>query len=201
MASKKALWIGGGLLVAAAGGITIVALTRDEKSKAKKNGKAKGKDVDTSPPDNTPPMGGADSDGVFRLEGAGLRQVVCDARDAKSGAELARVIRGLQEAVRASGAKQVDVRNSGLIDQVVSTADFNRELEAGAKKVEGLSGFFFPAAKGIVTNKLSGLPDCSASAQTWEAIAAGTMQQAATAATRPEPIWGIPRALEEARPG
>lgn len=195
---SKALWIGGGLLLATVGTVAVVKLSGDDDKKGKSK---KGKGVDTSAPTSPTPKGGADSDGVFRLEGAGLQKVVCDARNAKNAAELVRVIRGLQEAVRISGAEKVDVRNSGLVDQVVSVEDFNRELDAGAKKLEGISGFFWPAAKSLVTSKLDGLPSCDASPQTWEAIAAGTMRQAVTSASMPEPLWGLPRALEEARQG
>ena len=194
--ASKALWIGGGLAVALGGTVAVVLLSRDdEKTKGKRKG------VDTSPPESPTPKGAADSDGVFRLEGEGLRQVTCDARNAKSGTELARVIRGLQEAVRVSGASKVDVRNTGLVDEVIDADAFNRELESGAKDVDGISGFFWPVAKAKVTSKLEGLPACDASPQTWEAIAAGTMQQAVSAESMPEPIWGLPQALAEAQPG
>ncbi|MGH1343784.1 MAG: hypothetical protein ACRBN8_19665 [Nannocystales bacterium] len=191
--SKKA-WIWGGVAVAGVGAtIAIVAVSRREKPK-------KGdKRVDAKPPGNATPEGSGDADGVFRLSGAGLRQVACDARKAKSGAELARVLRGVQDAVRISGASKVDARNTGLVTEVMTAEAFDAELAKGIREVEGISGFAWLPASLIVKSKLSGLPECDASAQTWEAVAAGVVQQAMTMESVPEPIWGLPRALEEAR--
>ena len=191
--SKKA-WIWGGVAVAGVGAtVAIVAVSRRDKPK-KGN-----KSVDTKPPGNATPKGGQDADGVFRLSGEGLHQVTCDARKAKSGAELARVLRGVQEAVRISGAAQVDARNTGLVTDVMSAEAFDAELAEGVREVEGISGFFWIGAKSIVKGKLSGLPACDAPAQTWEAVASGAVQQAVTVESAPEFIWGLPRVLEEAR--
>ncbi|MCR9162854.1 MAG: hypothetical protein ACE37F_14140 [Nannocystaceae bacterium] len=190
-------WIIGGVALAATGITAAVVLSGD--SDAKQNRK-KGTGVDTDPPGNATPEGGMDSDGVFRLEGAGLKNVACAARDAKSGNELARVLRGLREAVRVSGAPQVDLRNTGLVDDVTSAERFDAEIADGIAKVESLSGFLWPIVASKVRAKLSGLPACNASAQDWEAAAAGTSRQLALPAeAAPEPLWGVGRVLEEAR--
>lgn len=188
--SKKA-WIWGGLAVAGVGAtVAVIAVTREPKKS--------GKTVDTSPPKVPVPAGGEDPDGVFRLEGAGLKEVTCGARNAKSGADLTRVLRSVQEAVRISGAGLVDARNTGLVTEVLSAEAFDKKLSEGIKRIQQkLSGFVWPITKSMVADKLSGLPSCDASAQTWESVASGAIQQAVTAESAPESLWGLDRVLDE----
>ena len=197
MGLLKVAMIGGA--VAGVGAVAWVLMSDDEddKSKASKKGQGKTpkKRVDTAPP--SPPEGGADSDGVFRLDGQGLRQVVCAAREAKGPSELITVLRGLQLAVKNSGAKQVDVRNTGLLDKVVSAEDFSAEINRGVDEIKGAGGFFWPVTKALVTDKLGGLPACDAPPTMWEGVASGAVQQAVTAESAPEFLWGIERARAE----
>ena len=179
---SKQAWIWGGLAVASVGAtVAIVAVSRRDTPEKKAT-----KSVDTNPPAGNPtPEGGKDPDGVFRLSGAGLRQIACGARNAKSGAELARVLRSVQESVRISGASQVDARNTGLVTEVMTAEAFDAELVEGIGDVEGISGFFWPPAHKVVKAKLSGLPTCDAPAQTWEAVASGAVQRAVTVESAP----------------
>jgi hypothetical protein len=191
-------WIIGGVALAGVGVATAVVFSR--KGGAKK-GKA-GRGVDTSPPGGATPKGAAGADGVYRLAGAGLRDVVCQARQAGSGAELARVLRSLREAVRISGAERVDLRTTGLVDSEMSAEQVDAELSEGIAKVEGISGLLWPMAAATVSDKLSGLPACDASAQTWAAVASGTGPQSALpASAAPEYFWGLGRFSGEAAVG
>lgn len=188
--------IGG--VVAGGGALAWWALSDDDDAKSGKKGSS-GKGADDSQPGPKAPDGGADTDGVFRLDGQGLQHVVCSARNASSASALIDVLRGVQIAVRNSGAERVDVRNTGIVTEVMTVEQFDGRVNSGVQDLKGMTGFFWPIAKAAVTSKLSALPLCSAPAQTWASAAAGTLQLAVTEASMPEPLWGIEKALFEER--
>jgi len=128
------------------------------------------------------PGGDVSSDGTFRLGGEDLRDVTCDLRDASSGGELYDILMALVKGIEESGAEKVDVTSTGVVKDVMPVSEVIKEIKSIADQAKLVPGFLYDSLAGdMVTEMLSGLPDCDAPLETWAQFADGSAQLAMAA--------------------
>ncbi len=187
MKTSTLLLIGAGV-VAGGAGIALWARSAKAKSPAGQNNGKKGKGSKrvTPPSMKKPPKSAPADGGVFRLSADEAKTMACDLRGAKDVGDVQAVFDSLRAKIEASGASEVDLRSSGLTNAKVSVEQFEQESGEVVRRMRLLPPFLWGQAQSRLNTALSGLPDCDAPMQQWEAMfgeASGVQ-----AAVRPPPF-------------
>ena len=201
MKTATLLLIGAGVV---AGGAGIVLLARsakaddetprkDAEKKGKPKGKGKGKPkgkgkkpnfapkrVNPKPVQKPPKSAPGKTGAVFSLTAAQAKTMACDLRDAENVRDVEAVYERLMKKIEASGAREVDLRSSGLTDAKVPVGQFEKEAKELLQRMRMLPQFLWGQAQSRIRTALSSLPDCDAPMKQWQALfgEAGGLQAA-----------------------
>ncbi len=119
------------------------------------------------------PTKGKVAGGVFRLSATDAKRLACDLRAAKNSADVRVVLESLLKAVDDSGASKVDLQATGLAGPTMTVDEFRKEVAQISSAVSSVPSFLWGQAKTRIETTLSGLPDCDAPMQQWEAMFGG----------------------------
>lgn len=196
---KGVLWGSAVVAVAAAaGGIAYVLRDDDEGeedpgTRTPQRGKATDPGKKSSQPKKPAPLPSSTSigaDGVYRLTAHDLRDVTCAVRQAGSARTVVQTLDNVAAAVAKSEAKTVDLRNTGVVQDVMSRDEFVAEVRSYARDLEGMSALLWIPVRTEIHKRLAGLPACDAPMASWEAAATGASTKSRLMSVAPSPAWG-----------
>lgn len=198
MKTGTMLLVGAGVV---AGGAGLVWWARTSKKDASSN-KARGRGRLKRPPKSaskrpkrtqpkaTPKDAGETE--VFTLSASEAKAMACDLRAAENVGAVKAVVDDVLAQVEASGAREVDLRSSGLTEGVVTVEEFKLEAASLLRELRFLPHFLWGQAKAKIDASLSSLPGCDAPLSQWEAMFGGAGGErdapSVMAAVRPPPF-------------